>query len=158
MSSKDGCDAPSNSQEHQGARVDELLAMVEGVQHDAHTDEGLSERRRIEEAIHDMMPNPKVVMPLAYTRSLDAAYTFARTWLAHWDCIGTFWDCGSAFAYAENLTDGGRIVRHAGHDGAGVELEDWPLTLLSACLRALASQKATQDGAPQHNPEAQSHG
>lgn len=100
------------------------------------TDTEIAVRRTIENVIHDIMPEPKVVQPLKYCSSLDAALSL--------------------------VPEGWHAIIHARPDYPGVELFEFPLPCrkvplvhadtpaLALCAAALRARAETE---PQPAPQ-----
>lgn len=96
------------------------------------SDEEISERRRFNAEVHALVPEPKVVEPLDYGASLDAAMTLVPDgWFTH-------------LAMEDRHSHSWRWELR---DGYGLDAAAWaataPLALTAACHRAL-SQGAEQ--------------
>lgn len=62
----------------------DIFQLIELVGTDDGTHKTEEERDKANKALHDMMPSPKVVQPLRYLQSLDAADKFLRMMLPKW--------------------------------------------------------------------------
>ncbi len=96
-----------------------------------HSDAEIAERNSFNDAVHTLMSEPKVVVPLNYGASLDAAMTLVPE---GWSREVFDADNGDALC---------RFDR--GDHDIDVRAKTWPLALCAAALRARAVTKETND-------------